>query len=405
MPNFSYEASSEQGSVIKGTFVADSQQGVVDFLVKRNLVPLAIEEESPQSDGRGLSLALFQRFTTVDRILMMRNLAATVKAGVNLVEALDIMIVDTTKSKPREILIHAKTNVENGRPLSDTFEKYKKHFPPIFPGMIRAAEASGELDQTLDELAQYLAKTYSLTRKVKSALTYPILLVGGTFGVVALLIIVVIPKISKVFTQSGIKLPFITKALLAISDIMVKNPILDVVGLAFVIWFVTHFRKTKLGRRFFLFVVKLIPVARELVKKIALVRFSRTLGSLLRSGLSILDALKLSAQAMNNDHYEKAINEAVKEVANGIPVSHTFQSYPKLFPRFFSSLLMVGEKTGTTEDVLKSFSDFYDEDVDNTIKDFTSLLEPVLLLFMGVVIGLVAMAILLPIYQFVGKFT
>ncbi|MBI2984814.1 MAG: type II secretion system F family protein [Candidatus Kerfeldbacteria bacterium] len=401
MATYSYEAVNQAGQAIKGVLAAANRQEAIGYLLSHHLTPMVIEEVGGSRPA--FWVRPFERFTAIDRIVMMRNLGATVQAGVNLTESLDILVADATKQTARAILLDAKTNVQNGLPLSTTFQRYHRYFPPIYVGMLRAAEASGQLAQTLDELAQYSEKIHLINHRIKSALSYPVLLLAGTLGVVVLLLTFVLPRITKAFYQANVELPAMTKVLLVISTAVTKYPLLDVLGLAVIVWLVIQFRRP--GRRFLIRLISILPVARELMKKLALVRFSRSLGSMLRSGVSITEAVQLAGQAVGNETYQRVLDQAAERVANGVPLSQTLKEHPKLFPRFFSSLVAAGEKSGTTEEVLRSFSEFYDAEIDTTIKDLTTFLEPALLLFMGAVVGIVALSILLPIYQFIGSFT
>ena len=214
----------------------------------------------------------------------------------------------------------------------------------------------------------------------------------------------VLPRLSKSFAQNNVKLPLLTKILVQISNALTFSPILDIAVLGALIGGVMYFRKTKFGKNIISYLMFKIPVVNNLVKKIVLVRFSRTLGGLISGALSISESLTLTAKAVGNDHYEKAILAANDEIKNGIPLSQALKNNPKLFPNFLTSLVAVGEKTGTLDVVLKNFSNFYEDDVSNALKDLTTFLEPMLLLFMGLVVALIALSILLPIYQMVGTF-
>lgn len=402
---YRYEAADKHGAIIKGEFEALGKDAVVEYLTRKNLIPLSVEEKGAVKQLTGLSFSIFERITPLDRIIFVRNLAATVKAGLNMLESLEILIADTTKKMMRNILVQAKINLENGQPLSATFYSFRKYFPIVFVGMLKAGEASGKLETTLDELSVHLTREYNLTRKVRSALAYPFILFVASIAVITLLLLFVLPRLAKTFRQSGAELPLITKVLVAISNFLIAHPFIDIFALVAVIWFFAYFRKTRVGRRVFLQIIFHIPIAKELVKKIALVRFTRSLGSLISSGTSILEALHLAADSVGNEDYKKAVLESVEQVKSGVPFSKTLQNYPELFPRFLTSLIAVGERTGTLEHILKTFADFYDDEVDNALKDLTTFLEPLLLLFMGLVIGSIALSILLPIYQLVGKFT
>lgn len=401
---YQYEASDKKGSIVRGDHEAPNKDAVVQYLEKKGLLPVSVYERGATLNVSLGSITLFERITPLDKILLVRNLGATVRAGLSLLEALDILITDATKKSLKNILMRARSNLENGQPLSVTFAAYKKDFPAIFVGLLRAGEASGKLDMTLEELSQHLVREYGLVRKVRAALAYPVLLLIASTGVVALLLTFVLPRLLKTFTQSGTALPPITQALLTVSSIASYSPLLDGIILVAIIWFFTYFRRTEIGKRFFMRVAFRIPVAKELVKKVALVRFTRTLSSLIKSGSSIIEALKLSSDSLGNAIYSDAITKSIEQVRNGVQLSHALENYPDLFPRFLTSLILVGEKTGTLEHILHTFAEFYDEEVENTLKELTSLLEPLLLLFMGLMIGVIAIAVLMPIYQLIGKF-
>jgi len=401
---FRYEASDSSGKISSGEMDTPSKQGVVDFLQKKNLIPIKIEDKSATTSKQFLSISLFDSITPIDRIVLVRNLAATIKAGLSIMEALEIMIADTTKKSMQKVLLQAKINIQNGRPLSATFDTYKKSFPVIFVGLIKAGEVSGNLGKTLGELAQHLSREYNLGKKVKSALAYPIILLVASILVVSVLLIFVLPRLTTAFAQSGTELPMATKIVLGASNALTFSLPLDLVIIGFMIWFFSFFRKTDTGRKLFYRIGLKTPVVKEIVKKVALVRFSRTLGSLISSGASITDSLKLTADSVGNYFYREALLESEKQIRSGVPFSRTLEPFPELFPRFLIGLIVVGEKTGTMDNVLKTFADFYDEEIENDLKDLTTFIEPILLLTMGLIIGTIAVSILLPIYKLVGSF-
>jgi type II secretory pathway component PulF len=347
---------------------------------------------------------LFTGIRPLDRIVLVRNLAVTLKAGLSIVEAVEVLIKDATRRGMRQVLNSAKFSLERGQPLSAVFAAYSQFFPPIFVGLVRAGENSGKLDKSLDELAQQLTKEFKLVRKIKSAMAYPLILLVGSVGVVALLLTFVLPRLIKVFQLSGVKLPVITQVFIFLSNILTYSYWLDAGVIAFLVWFFLYFRRTEWGRKIVLRVLFHTPLVKELVKKIALVRFTRVLSGLVGSGVNIVEALQLSAQAVGNVYYRIAILDSLEQIKNGVPLSETLQNKSHLFPNLLINMVTVGEKTGTLDYVLKTFSDFYDEEIDNTLKDLTTVLEPLLLLIMGVIIGAVALSILLPIYQLVGNF-
>jgi type II secretory pathway component PulF len=404
MSLFIYEAINEEGRIVTNEINSASKEEVVAVLAQKNLSPIKIELKGSESNKSVGSQAIFESFTSLDKIILVRNLAATIKAGLTLNEALEIMVADTNKNIVKKFLVEARQGVLNGQPLSNIFEKHEKDFSPIFTGMIRAGESSGMLDKSLEELNSHLDREYKLIKKIKGALTYPIILVVASIGIITVMLTFVLPRLSKSFAQNNVELPTITKVLVAISNVLTFSPVLDVVIVVGFIGFVMYFRKTATGKKFISEVSFKIPVAKNLIKKIMLVRFARTLGSLIGSALSISESLTLTAKAVGNSKYEEAIIRAGKEIKNGIPLSRALKNNPSLFPNFLTSLVAVGEKTGTLDKVLKNFSDFYEEDVSGALNDLTTILEPLLLLGMGLVVGLIALSILLPIYSMVGTF-
>lgn len=405
MSTFTYEAYDKENKVVRGEHEASSDKEVMEYLVNHFLTPVSIKPIQSRNKSEGiLSIELFSRVNSVDIMFLVRNLATTTLAGLSIVESLDILIKDTEKKLMKRILEGVEAIIKNGKSLSSGFEAYKDSFPPIFFGMIKAGEVSGQLNKTLPELARYLSKEYTLRGRVKSALTYPVILLVASTIVVVLMLIFVLPRLAKSFTQSDVSLPWITKVFLGISQALTWSLTLDAILLIGITSFFIYFRTTKIGKSFFFFIISHTPVARDLIKKIALVRFTRTLGNLIGSGLSVIEAIEISSQSINNQNYTYTLEKVITDIKNGISISESLEKYPKVFPRLLVSLVSVGERTGSLQKILDTFADFYEEEVDNTLKELTSVLEPVLLLIMGLMIGAIAISIILPIYQLVGHF-
>lgn len=406
MAIYIYEAYTREGAIVRGEYEGASRDEVIAHLAKRDLAPISVETIHGRGKKNGaLSITFFERIGPVDIMFLVRNLGATVKAGLSIVEAMDILIADAEKSAMKRVLQEAQALIKNGQTLSVGFSSHAKLFPPIFMGMLRAGEASGQLDHALSELGKYLSKEYNLRAKIKSALMYPAILLIASGGVVALLLMFVLPRLTKAFESSGVTLPFITKVFLGISALLTWSYMLDLIVVLGLAWFFIYFRTTRTGKTVLFWLISRLPIANELIKKIALVRFARTMGNLLGSGISAVESLELSALSIGNHAYISALGLAVADIKNGIPISDALAKHPDLFPRLLISLVIVGERTGTLSDILITFSDFYEEEVDNKLKDLTAILEPALLLVMGVLVGSIAFSIILPIYQLVGHFT
>lgn len=400
-----YEGFDKEGKTVSGEIEANSEKDVVVHLETKGLIPSKIRPKEKAKGIKGLlSKNLGQRLSNVDRMFMVRNLATALRAGLSMNEALDILIKDTKPGLLRDILITSKSAVQAGRPFSEALALHKEHFPPIFIGLLKAGETSSQLDKTLDELSQYLAKEYSLVKKVKSALTYPTMLLIGSIMVVFFMLIFVLPRLSRTFALSGTELPLITKVLLSTSQFIVSNLIFVLIGLGTIIAAFIYALKTKKGRYIYNKIIFKTPVVHDLIQRVALVRFTRTLQSLFAGATPVLRALEISAEAVGNVFYKRAILDVAQNMKVGVPLSEALEKHQELFPVLLTSLIGVGEKTGNLEYVLKTFADFYDEEVENKLKDLTNLFEPVLLIVMGLIVGSIAVAVLLPIYQLVGNF-
>lgn len=402
---FIYEAHNHDGVIVHGEYEGATRDEVIDHLTKRGLVPISIKELNAQKEkGALLELEFFGGIKAVDVMFLVRNLATTIKAGLSIVESLDILIADAEKKSMKKVLQEVQAMIKNGQSLSSGFEAHARSFPPIFTGMLKAGEVSGQLGKTLTELGAYLSKEYNLHKKVKAALTYPIILLIASITVVMLLLVFVLPRLTKAFAASGVELPWITKVFLGLSNAVTWSFTFDLIALGAFVWFIVYFRRTSIGKKFFFWLITRIPVASDLVKKVALVRFSRTFGNLMGSGLSAIESLELAVHSMDNQAYQLAISGTIVDVRNGVSISTALGKFPELFPRLLISLIVVGERTGSLHEILGTFADFYEEEVDNSLKSLTAILEPALLIIMGLVVGAIAVSIILPIYQLVGNF-
>lgn len=403
---YSYEAFNRNGGLVTGEVEAASEKDVVLYLESKNLIPSKIRaHEHKKGLSLSMNLLVRKKVKSTEIIFLVRNLATAVKAGLSMSESMDILINDTKPGFMRDILMDVKAAIQAGQPLSEAFGKYKDYFPPVFIGLLRAGEVASELDKTLEELSNHLIKEYSLIKKVRSALVYPALLLITSIGVIIFLLTFVLPRLAKTFEQSGTELPWITEALIASSNFIVGYWYILVVLIGLAAGGFIYMKRTPWGNNFLAEMAERIPVLNDLIHKVALVRFTRTLGSLLGGATPVLEALQTSSRAVGNLVYGRAISDSAEKVRTGVPLSRTLQAYPKLFPVLLTSLIAVGERTGNLEYVLATFSDFYDEEVESKLKDLTTLFEPILLVVMGLVVGGVALSVLLPIYQLVGDFT
>lgn len=404
MPIYLYEAVDEKGVLYKTEMHAVSREDVIDFLVRQKLTPISVYEKGKAEKERLAAFAdIFQTIAPLDKILLAKHLSAVLRAGLSLREALEIMISDAEKPAMKKVLIAAMNDLEKGQPLSVVFASYPKYFSDVFVGMVRAGEMSGTLDKTLDQLGDQMIRDYDLAKKTKGAMIYPAILLASSFALIIFLLTFVLPKLATAFARGGFKLPFITRVFLGIGEVFSKSPIITF-GLFFsVLAFIFYFSRTPRGKRFFLSLFWKIPILKNLMKKLALVRFTRTLQNLLSSGMNIIESLEITASSVSNEIYKDFILGVKEELKKGVSINEAFKKNPELFPNLLTNMIAVGERTGTLENVLKTMSDFYDEEVDRTLKNLVALMEPAMLLVMGLVVGGLAISILIPIYQMVGS--
>ncbi|MEK7452986.1 MAG: type II secretion system F family protein [Patescibacteria group bacterium] len=401
---YDFLASTKDGKIRDGDYEAVDKEGVLAYLASQTLTPISIKERKRSRLNIG-SITIFSTLSIVDKMLISRNLSSMISSGVDILEAVDILYEDAEKPTLRKIFSTIKFDLEKGLPLSSAFAKYPKFFSDAYINTIKSGEESGTLEKTFKDLELQLKKENELFKKIRSAIAYPILLLIVSFSIVILLIIFVLPKLTKVFTQSGVKLPVPTQILLNISSFISSNWFL--ILLFFIISFIVVkiFKKTRIGKIIIYNLISHIPLLGILVKKVILSRLARILSALLKSGTPIVRSLKISADASANILYKEALNNiAEKEISKGATLGGSLRHRPELFPRMFVSLVSVGEKTGSVDNVFESIADFYEDEVEESLKSLVSVLEPLLLIIMGFIVGSIAISVILPIYGLVGSF-
>ena len=402
---FHYIASQPTGKVIEGDFEASGPAEVLEYLANQGLRPISIKiVKGVEEVGRGLFI-FRKRITVADKVFLTKYLSLMLKVGTDLLKAIDILIVDLDKPAMRALLIEIRGTLEKGRPFYSTFLKYPKYFSPVFVNLIKAGETSGNLEKVFEDLTVSLEKEQDLRRKIKSALTYPIILLIASFSVLILLVSFAVPKIATVFASASVKPPLFSRMVIS-TGLFISDYIwffLIFLGILIVsLWYL--FAKTASGKRIlYQFALKL-PVIKTVLKQIALQRFAATLSSLLRAGLPILDSLEITAQTVGFGELKDSLMRISREgVAKGLTIGEAFRR-EAVFPRVVVNLMAVSEKAGHIEDILSSLANFYSGEIEAAIKTMVSFLEPALLVGIGIIIGTIAISIIVPIYQLVGQF-
>ncbi|NQV13569.1 MAG: type II secretion system F family protein [Parcubacteria group bacterium] len=405
MPKFTYTARDQKGQIKSGVLNASNKSGLAKILRDQGLLLTQAESDS---DGKKkvqkVDSAIFGGVPIIDRILFTQNLQVMIKSGLSILRALDILNKQTANKKFKKTIGDVKQSVEKGTELASSLESYPKIFPPFYISMIKVGEISGNLEQVLKELASQMKKDRDLIVKVRSAMMYPSVVLLTMLTVVVMMITMVLPKLTDIFKDFQVELPLTTKILIAFSDFIQSYGLyVAIVGIISTILFVFYSR-TKGGKeKVHAFNLRLFILG-PIIKQINLARFSRTMGTLLRSGISIVEALSITGDVLGNVHYKKVMLDAANKIKKGIKLANILEENKRLFPPLTTQMVMVGEETGTLDNILEEIADFYESKVTQTMNDLSSILEPVLMVLLGLGVGIVAVSIISPIYSLMENF-
>src|SRR3989344_2784512 len=396
---FWYVAMQPDGKTVRGTVEAASQVAFLSFLAQRELRPVSV---LPASTGSGLFHA---RISATDVIFLTKYLALMLRAGTDLFRALDILISDFEKPAMKALLIEIRESLERGQPFYTTFARYPKQFEPVFVNLVKAGELSGNLESVFENLSVMLVKKEELRRRIVSALTYPAILSVASMGIVAFLVTFALPRIADVCQSGGFTPPGFVAWVFAFAGFVSANIIpLGIAGFMGVIFLWFFFFRTILGRAYLFSILRHIPVVRGVLQRIAIQRFASTLSSLLRAGLPIIDSLELTATAVGDYAFETALQHIAREgIARGLTLGDAFRR-EAAFPLVITTLIGVSEKAGHLDEVLATLGSFYDSEIDSSIKNMVTLIEPLMLIILGGIVGLIALSVIIPIYQLIGQF-
>jgi len=394
MPSFTYVArESSSGREIRSTLEAQTEQAAIVSLLNRNLLVVSIQEKvGKKGKTAGGKVAL------ADLVVFTRQLATMIDAGLAMVQSLQALAEQTTNKVMRDTIKDVCARVEGGDSFSEALKKHPKVFIKLYVCMVGAGERGGLLAEILARLATYLENTARLRKKVKSAMMYPTAVTTIAIGITIFLLIKVVPVFAEVYRGFGSKLPGPTQALIDLSN-FVKSYILYIlpamVGLVYG-WLA--YIKTKTGREFWDRTRLRMPIFGVIAHKICLARFTRTFASLIRSGVPILEVLSIVSNTVGNVIMEKAVRAAAGDIERGESISTALAKHP-IFPSMIIRMITAGEQTGKIEQMLERISDFLDEEVETTLSGLTSLIEPLLIVFLGFTVGGIAICMFLPIFK------
>jgi len=412
---YTYKASTKDGRTVGGSAEAANKQALLALLHREGLHPILISESRHKQGAGGGLFKPKQKIKLGDLVIFTRQLSTMISAGVPLARSMAALQADSDNPYMREVLGGISKDVESGTPLGDAFAKYPRIFSDVYVNMVRAGEEGGILDDILSRLATQVEQDASIRKKIKSAMMYPMVILSVTVIAFFGIMLFIVPKLGGILTSLGgpnAKLPVYTQVLLNFSNLCAKptilgplhipllskipNLILFLILVSIGSVYVLRYIKTDAGKFKLHSLLLRLPIVKTVILKIAIARFSRTFASLMGSGVSVLDALEVTGAALGNKVIEKELKAAADEVRNGKPLSEPI-SRSKHFPPIVAQMLMVGEETGQIDTVLTKIADFYEEEVTVLIDGLAAIIEPIMIIFLGAGVGLIAASVMGPI--------
>jgi len=401
MPLFHYKTINKEGKTTEGTSEAKDKFALY-HLIKADGNAVVFTEEVKNKLPLSVSISKYLPFLdnvkTHDKIIFARNLSKMIDAGLPITRALSIMEREA-KNTFKKVLMELNVSLSKGNTLSDSMKNYPKVFSTLFVSMIKSGEESGNLSSSLKNVALQMEKSYQLNRKIRGALMYPIIILGLMFAIGVLMMIYMVPTLTATFTGLGLDLPLSTRLIIGTSNFLVSYFLFVILGfVAFIFLFIFAIHTPK-GQRLLDFLLLKMPIIGKITKQINSARTARTLSSLISSGVDIIVAAAVTRDVLQNSYYKEVLDEIETSVQKGTTMSSVFSSHQDLYPVFVSEMVSVGEETGKTGDMLLSVALFYEEEIDQTTKDMSSVIEPVLMIVIGIAVGIFAISIISPIYS------
>lgn len=396
MAGYAYVAVDMQGKEKKGKMEAPDKDRVLHTLKAEGLYPVSIKELS--FINRDINITIGNSVKARDLSVFTRQFVSILHAGVPIVSALEMLVEQTENKQLKKAIMDTQIMVERGERLADAMRNQGKIFPPIFINMIEAGEASGSLEISLDRMSIHFEKEAKLKALTKKALIYPIMLGVVAIGVIILMLGFVIPSFVKMFEDMDMKLPIATRIIIKISDFLINWWYLIVAIIVAVVLGIVAVVRTDKGEHFFAKLGLRIPLFGKLKVKSASARFTRTMSTLLASGIPLMEAVDITARTMDNTIIKETLMSSKEEIARGVPLSVPLQA-SGIFPPMVYHMIKIGENTGNLENMLTKVADYYDEEVEVATQSLTAVMEPVIIIFLAVVVGGLALAILQPVFS------
>lgn len=397
---YQYFAKKISGSEKRGEMEARDKFELSRILREKGYILVSFKEkEGKKRFLRSLlSLSFFGKVSTGDKMIFSRNLSVMVSAGLPLTRALEILGRQTQNKKFKNILDSLAQNIKKGNSLSESMKKYPGTFSSLFIAMVKVGEESGKLSQSLDLIGEQLGRDYTLRKKIKGAMIYPMIIIAAMIIIGILMLIYVVPTLVSTFKDLGVELPLSTRIIIAISNFLIYNKLLTGGAFAAIILLLGWLPKTASAKKVIDIAVLHLPIFSPLVKKINSARTSRTLASLVSSGVDVLEALSITEDVLQNHRYKEVLRGAKEDIQKGRPISESFKK-SDIYPVLLGEMIAVGEETGRLSDMLMRLAVFYEDEVSETTKDMATIIEPILMIIIGTAVGFFAISMIKPMYS------
>lgn len=399
---FTYKAKSKNEEIFEGTMDSDDRFAVARELIKQGNMPIAISGKESNKNKNNFNTSFekfFGRVKLSEKIIFTRNMSGMLKAGLALSRSLSVLEKQTTNQLFKGILGTLRTEIDRGESFSSALGKFPKVFSGIFISMVRSGEESGNLAGALSEIGVNLEKSNSLTKKVKGALIYPAVIMCVMILIGILMMIFVVPTLSKTFTELNVELPPSTKLILGVGNAFSSHPLLLFLIMSLIVSGIVFLLKSKFMQPILDKVIIKLPVIGVLAKELNTARTARSMASLINSGVPIIRAIEITEEVVQNVYYKRVLSLAKTDVEKGAPFSEVFRKNTDLYPIMAGEMMQVGEETGKLSDMLLEVASFYEDEIENKTKNLSTIIEPMLMVFIGGAVGFFAVSMISPMYS------
>lgn len=400
---FSYTAINKDGQKYTGNFEVQNKADFYTEFKKTGDTLVTVKEQSGKKLSINSNITFFERIKIMDKIIFARNLGNMLEAGLSLSRAISVMERQTKGAKLKSAYKGLNDAISSGKSFHEALELYPKIFPPLFVAMVKVGEEGGNLAETLRQVGSQMEKSYMLTKKIKGAMMYPSIIIFVMITIAILMMIYVVPGLTNTFKELKVPLPTSTKVIIAVSDFVSNHYIITLGGFIGSVIGLILAGKTKIGSRVFDFISLHLPVIGTIVKEGNAAQTARTLSSLLTSGVDLLLAVKITSDVLQNSYYKSVMLHSQVIIEKGEPLSTVFVKEDKLYPLFVGEMMSVGEETGRMAPMLAGVATFYENEVEQKTKDLSTIIEPVLMVFIGASVGFFAISMIKPIYSIMNN--